>query len=148
MNAEKAEVGQKYLSKKGVPITVMGMKGDKVVLRVEVSGNKVEVAKNYELLPYKESKVSKESKLLVNSNGKKGNERHEGSLAEIIDLMLFAGGKTIQEMADIVAKKAAQTAKGKDLEANVRARMVTFRRKGWRVEKDEKKHIKVIQSKS
>ena len=148
MNAEKAEVGQKYLSKKGVPITVMGMKGDKVVLRVEVSGNKVEVAKNYELLPYKESKVSKESKLLVNSNGKKGNERHEGSLAEIIDPMLFAGGETIQEMADVVAKKAGQAAKGKDMQANVRARMVTFRRKGWRVEKDEKKHIKVIQSKS
>ena len=148
MNAEKAEVGQKYLSKKGVPVTVMSMKGDKVVLRVEVSGNKVEVAKNYELLPYKESKVSKEAKLLADSNGRKIGARREGSLAVIIDPMLFTGGKTIQEMADVVAKKAGQAAKGKDLQANVRARMVTFRRKGWRVEKNGKKHIKVIQSKS
>ena len=147
MNAEKVEVGQKYLSKKGVPVTVMGTNGDKVVLRVEVSGNKVEVAKNYELLSYKESKVSKESKLLVNSNGKKSGERREGSLAAIIDPMLLAGGKTIQEIADVVAKKAGQAAKGKNLQANVRARMVTFRRKGWRVDKDEKKHIRIIQSK-
>ena len=147
MNAEKAEVGQKYLSKKGVPVTVMGAKGDKIVLRVEVSGNKVEVAKNYELMPYKESKVSKEAKLLVNSNGKKSGEQREGSLAAIIDPMLLAGGKTIQEIADIVAKKAGQAAKGKDLQANVRARMVTYTRKCWRVEKDEKKHVKVVQVK-
>ena len=146
MNAEKAEVGQKYLSKKGVPVTVMGTRGDKVVLRVEVSGNKVEVAKNYELMPYNESKVSKESRALVNSNSKKG-ARREGSLAAIIDPMLLAGGKTIQEIADIVAKKAGQAAKGKDLQANVRARMVTYKRKGWRVEKDEKKHVKVVQVK-
>lgn len=148
MNAEKAEVGQKYLSKKGVPVTVMGMKGDKVVLRVEVSGNKVEVAKNYELMPYKESKVSKEAKLLVNSNGKKSGERREGSLAAVIDPMLLAGGKTIQEIADVVEKKSGPAAKGKDLQANVRARMVTYKRKGWQVEKNEKKHVKVVQSKS
>ncbi len=79
--------------------------------------------------------------------GKKIGERREGSLAAIIDPILLAGGKTIQEIADIVAKKAGQAAKGKDLQANVRARMVTYTRKGWRVEKDEKKHVKVVQVK-
>lgn len=146
MNAEKAEVGKRYLSKTGVPVTVMGAKGDKVILRVEVSGNKVDVAKSYELRPYQESKINKESRLLMNSNGKKGKHR-EGSLAAIID-SLFDGSKTIQEIADIVAKKAGQAAKGKDLAANVRARMVSFRRQGLRVEKDEQKRVKVIGKKA
>ena len=146
MNAEKAEVGKRYLSKTGVPVTVMGTKGDKIVLRVEVSGNKVDVAKSYELKPYNESKINKESKLLMNSNGKKGKHR-EGSLAALID-PLFDGSKTIQEIADIVAKKAGQAAKGRDLQANVRARMVSFRRQGLRVEKDEKKRVKVIGKKA
>ena len=146
MNAEKAEVGKRYLSKTGVPVTMMGLKGDKVILRVEVSGNKVDVAKSYELRPYAESKINKESKLLMNSNGKKGKHR-EGSLAAIID-PLFDGTKTIQEIADIVAKKAGTAAKGRDMQANVRARMVTFRRQGLRVEKDEKKRIMVIGKKA
>ncbi len=143
MNADKAKVGDRYLSKTGVPVTVMGTKGDKIILRVEVSGNKVEVAKNYELKPYSESKVSKESMALVNSNAKKGNHR-EGSLASIIDPMLFTGNKTIREIAVELAKKAGSNAKGKDLEANVRARMVSYKRKGCRIEKDEKKRVKVI----
>ena len=68
-------------------------------------------------------------------------------MAAIIDPMLFAGTKTIKEIAAELAKKAGASAKGKDLEANVRARMVCYRRKGCRIEKDEKKHVKVIQSK-
>lgn len=147
MNAEKAEVGKKYLSKTGVPVTVLGGKNGKVILRVEVSGNKVDVAKDYQLFPYNELKVSKESRALVNSNGKKGRQR-EGSLATIIDPMLFAGTKTIREIAAELAKKAGANAKGKDLEANVRARMVSYKRKGCRIEKDDKKHVKVIQKKA
>lgn len=147
MNAEKAEIGKRYLSKTGVPVTVMGTKGDKIILRVEVSGNKVGVAKGYELRPYQEAKVNKESKLLMNSNGKKGKQ-HEGSLAALIDPMLFAGTKTIREMAVELAKKAGANAKGKDLEANVRARMVSYKRKGYRIEKDDEKHVKVVQKKA
>ena len=143
MNAEKAEVGKKYLSKTGVPVTVIGGKNSKIILRVEVSGNKVEVAKDYELFAYKESKISKESRALVNSNSKKGGHR-EGSLAAIIDPMLFTGTKTIREIAAELAKKAGASAKGKDLEANVRARMVSYKRKGSRIEKDDKKRVKVI----
>ena len=68
-----------------------------------------------------------------------------GSLAAIIDPMLLAGGKTVKEIAAELAKKAAEAAKGKDLAANVRARMVSYTRKGWRVEKDDQKRVKVVQ---
>ena len=82
----------------------------------------------------------------MNLNGKKGAQR-EGSLAAIIDPMLFAGTKTIREIAAELAKKAGESAKGKDLEANVRARMVSHKRKGCIIEKDEEKRITVIQKK-
>lgn len=68
-----------------------------------------------------------------------------GSLAAIIDPMLLAGGKTVKEIAAELAKKAAEAAKGKDLAANVRARMVSYTRKGWRVVKDDKKRVRVVQ---
>lgn len=68
-----------------------------------------------------------------------------GSLAAIIDPMLLAGGKTIKDIAAELAKKAGEVAKGKDLAANVRARMVSYTRKGWRIEKDEQKRVRVLQ---
>lgn len=68
-----------------------------------------------------------------------------GSLAAIIDPMLLAGGKTIKEITAELAKKAGEAAKGKDLAANVRARMVSYTRKGWRVEKDDAKRVRVLQ---
>ncbi len=71
--------------------------------------------------------------------------KKDGSLAAIIDPMLLAGGHTTQEIAAELAKKAAEAAKGKDLAANVRARMVSYTRKGWRVEKDDQKRVKVVQ---
>ena len=64
-------------------------------------------------------------------------------MVAIIDL-LFDGTKTIQEIAKIVAKKAGQAAKGRDIGANCRARLVGFRRKGWQVVKDAKNRVKVI----
>ncbi len=36
MNADKAEIGKNYLSKKGMPVTMMGVKGDKVVIRAMI----------------------------------------------------------------------------------------------------------------
>ena len=76
--------------------------------------------------------------------GAKGSESN-GSLAAIIDPMLFAGDKTVKEIAAELAKKAAEAAKGKDLAANVRARMVSYTRKGWQVKKDDQKRVKVVQ---
>ena len=83
----------------------------------------------------------KSKRKIAGANGSASN----GSLAAFIDPMLFAGDKTVKEIAAELAKKAAAAAKGKDLAANVRARMVSYTRKGWRVEKDDQKRVKVVQ---
>lgn len=69
----------------------------------------------------------------------------EGSLAAIIDPMLAAGQHTVKEIAAELAKKGGEVAKGRDLEANVRARMVAYKRRGWQVERDEQKRVRVLQ---
>jgi hypothetical protein len=71
--------------------------------------------------------------------------KQAGSLAAIIDPYLTSGGHTIKEIAAELAKKAGGAANDRDLAANVRARMVSYTRKGWRVEKDEQKRVKVVQ---
>ena len=78
--------------------------------------------------------------------GKNGGGR-DGSLAVLIDPLLLAGGHTIKEIAAVLAKKAGDAAKDRDLAANVRARMVSYTRKGWRVEKDDQKRVMVVQQK-
>lgn len=69
----------------------------------------------------------------------------EGSLAAIIDPFLLAGGNTVKEIAAELAKEAGDAAKGKDLQANVRARLISYKRKGWQVEKDDEKRVKIVQ---
>lgn len=146
MDAIKATIGERYLSKRGTPVTVVGHKGDKVVLKIKGSHNEIEVARSYELKPYKESGVSKEAKALAQANGdrKTGRGGRKNSIASLIDPRLFAGTNTVKEIAEVVTKQAGDLAKGRDMEANVRARMVSYSRKGWKIEKDEKKHVKVI----
>lgn len=150
MDAIKAAIGERYLSKRGTPVTVVGHKGDKVVLKIKGSENEIEVARTYELKPFKESEVSKEAKALESANGKakmNGHPKAE-SLAASIDPLLFGGKNTVREIAEAVAKKLPDLSKGRDMEANVRARMVSFSRKGWKIERDDHKHVKVTNSKS
>lgn len=151
MNAIEAKVGQRYLSAKGTPVTVVAQKGDKVTLKISGSENEIDVAKNYELKPYRDNEVNKEAKILIRANGggrpKGGLRPNKKSLSSTIDPMLFAGGKTVQEIGDLAFKNAPDLAKGKDVEANVRARMVSFSRKGWTIEKNDKKHVRVIKPK-
>jgi len=151
MKASEAKMGEKYLSKTGIPVTVTGAKDGKVLLRLEITGTTIRVNGEYELKPYDEKGVSKDSKLLMKANGRakkagKAATAHKpGSLASIIDPMLLSGGHTVKEIAAELTKRGGESAKGKDLEANVRARLVTYTRKGWQALKDDKKRVKVAQ---
>ena len=153
MKANEAKTGEKYLSKTGIPVTVTGSKTGKVLIKLETTGTTVAVNGDYELKPYDEKGIGKESRILLKINGKgkkagKAKAKKEGSLAAIIDPFLLAGGKTTQEIAAELAKKAGDAGKNRDLAANVRARLVSYTRKGWQVVKDDKKRVKVVQKKA
>lgn len=147
MLAGTALVGTKYLSKTGIPVKVVEIKGDKVVLFSEATKTNIMVSKNYPLQEFEEQKVSSEARSLMKANGsdksgKPGKPKGE-TLASVIDPYLFAGG-TVEDIVKDIEKKKLSIAKDRDLAANVRCRMVIYSRKGWKIEKTEDKKVKVI----
>jgi hypothetical protein len=152
MKASEAKMGAKYLSKTGIPVTIIGVKNGKVLIKLETTKTTVAVNGDYELKPIVAPAVSKEAKQSAKGESKVKTEVKPmapaiKSLSALIDPMLLSGGKTVKEIAVELLKKAGEMAKGKDLEANVRARMVSYTRKGWHVAKDDKKRVKVLQKK-
>jgi hypothetical protein len=141
-----------YLGKDGTPVKVMGTKGEKVVLSNKATGHEVEVPKNYPLEEYDEKRVNSMSKSLLKKSAsdkkaKDGQPKKE-SLASIIDPYLYAGANTVAEIVEILDKKHLSQAQGKNLNANVWARIVTFNRKGYKIERLEGKKIRVVKPKN
>ena len=58
-------------------------------------------------------------------------------LAPIIDVLLMTGGMTMLGVVRELRRKASASCRGKDLQANVRARLYWFKRKGCTVDTDE-----------
>jgi len=152
MNKQTMEVGSKYLTLKGIPVTLLEVRDNKRIVRVETTGNKLELTADYKLLPYEESKIAHDAKVLLKANGKSKNGKvpaaRDGSLTAIIGPMLASGRFTVKEIAAEIKKKAAALCVGKDLEANVRAACYSAKRRGWKVERDAQKRIKVIAKKA
>lgn len=148
MEAIKAKVGERYLNGKGTPVTVVGIKGDKVVLKIAGSDNEIPVGKSYELKPFSQKGISKDAKLLGQAKGKtqskNGNKPREGSLASLIDPFLFEGKHSVREIAELITKKADKLAAHVDTKANVRARLWAYKKKGYVVQRDEKRRVRLV----
>lgn len=99
----------------------------------------------------KNGKVGKAGKNGVVTGGQKMPRKNaaskEASLSTLIDPFLVAGKHTIKGIAGELAKKGGELAKGRDLAANVRARMVSYTRKGWQIIKDDENRVKLLQKK-
>ncbi|MFA5161848.1 MAG: hypothetical protein WC421_06345 [Elusimicrobiales bacterium] len=144
MNAARAEIGKKYITRTGIPVTVVSVKDGKISLKSATTGSVIRVNGDYELKPINDPQPShtpKSGKKTAPS-GKSGAQK-PASLAAIIDPILLDGGHTVKEIAAELGQKAGENAKGKDLEANVRARLVSYKRKGWQVLKNGKQ-VQVI----
>ncbi|HAZ08751.1 MAG TPA: hypothetical protein DCZ01_09590 [Elusimicrobia bacterium] len=67
--------------------------------------------------------------------------RREQPLAPIIDAMLLAGGHTMRGIVRELQRKAGSACHGRDLRANVRARLYWLRRRGRSAGCDSKGRI-------
>lgn len=144
MKAKDAKIGHKYLTQKGVTVTKTGEKDGKIVMAM-ANGMVFRCGPDYELKP-----LGGEAKPKAAPSPKRKPEAASGprvTMASIIDPYLLAGGHTVADIAIELDQKAGEAAKGKNLEANVRARLVSYTRKGWQVVKDEQKRVKVVQGK-
>ncbi|HAZ09076.1 MAG TPA: hypothetical protein DCZ01_11290 [Elusimicrobia bacterium] len=110
--------------------------------------NRLGVPAAYPLQAFDQEKAAWEMRTApYNSRSKKvkGRVAQNKPLAPIIDAMLLAGGHTMQGILREVRRRASAASRGKDLAANVRARMVSYTRKGWQVVKDDEKRVKLVQ---
>jgi len=160
MKARDAKVGEKYLSKTGAMVTKTGEKDGKIVMKL-ARGIVFRCGPDYELKLVSDAANGKVHNPKSRQKGPAAKvvvaPRHENaicataakpprvvSLASIIDPLLLAGGHTVRDIAIELSNKAGDAGQGKDVEANVRARLVTYTRKGWLVVKDENKRVKVV----
>ncbi|MBI4377237.1 MAG: hypothetical protein HY549_12405 [Elusimicrobia bacterium] len=139
------DIGSRRLTPTGLPVQVAEIQaGGAMLLQSLVSDNRIAVPPEYPLLTYRESDF--ETRARAYSRRPKGAEirstpRPPKTLAPLIDAMLLAGNRTMRGILRELRRRASAACRGKDLKANVRARMYWLRKRGYRVErlaKDEK----------
>ena len=139
MTTPGATIGRTYLTSSGLPVRVARLGDGLIVLQSLASDNRFVAPASYPLEPMK----LKNSAFAVNPDpyqARGPRSRKEPipprPLAPIIDAMLLAGGKTMRGILRELWRKASASCRGKDLKANVRARMYWFRRRGYTIDTD------------
>jgi len=149
MKVEEGQVGQKYLTLKGIPITILKVLPSKVLLKSEATKNEMEVKYGYPIREYQENQVDKESRALMESpRVLPGCSRTQGNgdlrrLSEIIDGYLMQGRYTPKSILDKITGIPEAEGYG-NLLANVHARCTVHKRKGDRIQKSEDGKILLI----
>lgn len=152
--ARDAEVGRRYLSKFGIPVTVRAkLNGGRVRLLVETIKTEIDVLPDVILRRFNEAQIDPDAMRLARHYGVNGRDgltprvaTRDGSISSIIDPLLLAGGKTVNEVAVVLAKAAkAGHLKLSDgyVPRYVHARIHYLRSHGFKVEKDGQKRVKV-----
>jgi len=129
------KINEKCITAKGDPVIFLGATKDKMIVKSIATGNENQVPLNYKLLPYVAEKVSGIAKALIDGGSKKKAGESKPKLSHKIDAYLVKNKHTITEIAGFL--KDAPEAVGKNLRANIFARMVSYKRRGDRVVKKE-----------
>lgn len=163
MNAKEALIGQKYLSPTRVPVRMEGEKDGKILLNVLVSGNTVSVDPNYQLSEYDPARIDKMSRALLDERtvkkdlkstkkDKKETKTMDATkvvkkrpgISSVIDPLLFEGGRTVEEIVNVIKEKQPEFADGRNLKVNVNVRIHTLKKRGFRLETDDNKRVRLV----
>ena len=71
-------------------------------------------------------------------------EKRRHGISEVMDPMLFEGGRTAREIAGVIAEKLNLDVR--TLTNNVHVRMAVLKKRGYRVEKDVEGKVKLIKN--
>ena len=139
MTTPGTTIGRTYLTSSGLPVRLIRLGDGLIVLQSLASDNRFVVPANYPMEPMK----LKNSAFAVKPNPyqpRGPRSRKEPSppkpLAPLIDAMLLAGGYTMRGMVRVLRRKASVACRGKDLKANVRARLHWLRQRGYCIGRD------------
>lgn len=141
------KIGKDYLTCSGLPVRVACVGQGPMVLQSLASDNLIRVPGHYPL----EGLRAERAVVAVRTQPyqpRGPRSRKEPSppkpLAPIIDAMLLAGGNTMRGIVRELRRKASTACRGRDLEANVRARIYWFKRKGYRIKGDAQPHLQIV----
>ena len=133
------KAGNRYLTVTGAPVQVLEVHEGIMVLQGLASDNRFVAPAGYPLRPFKGEAAAFEARQRPYLGPRVKPRRGQAPpkpLAPIIDAMLLAGGKTMRGIVREVRRKASAACRGKDLQANVRARMHWFRKRGYKIDTD------------
>lgn len=137
------EMYKQYVTLKGDPVIYIGPAHKGLGMRLKcLSGNEVDVPPTYKLLPYDESKINGMAKSAMRTSTPAKSKESKPKLAHRIDDFLLKGCHTVSEIVAIL--KDDPLAAGKNLSANVHARLVSYRRKHITIQKSKEGKIKVL----
>ena len=149
MHTANLKAGKDYLTPSGLPVRVLQINGGGVIVQSLASDNRFAVPPSYRLRPFKGTAAAFELRLSPYLGPHVTTSRTMAKpkpLAPIIDALLLKGGLTMQGLVREVKRRASAACRGKDVCANIRARLYWFKRKGCRIKKNTCSQIKVVRS--
>jgi hypothetical protein len=127
---KKSKAGQDYITATGLPVRLLGREGESRVLQSLQTDNRFFVPATYPLKPLKERPSSLELRPAPYKESTRSTlEDRKRPLAPIIDALLLEGGRTMKGLVREVKRRASAACRGKDVGANVRARMYWLRKR-------------------
>lgn len=149
MPGHNPKIGGRYLTATGVPVQILEVRDEAILLQGLASDNRFSIPSGYPLEPFRREPVFELRANPYVPRAVRIPQAHmpvaPKHLSPIIDAMLLAGGKTMRGILRELRRKASTACRGKDLQANVRARLYWLRRKGYRVDVDGQARLKVAQ---
>lgn len=132
MPSLEPKAGDRYLTATGAPVQVLEVHDGAMLLQGLASDNRLCVSTAYPLQKFDQNKAAWEMRasLYRPRSKKERRPRPAKALAPLIDAMLLTGGMTMVGIMRELRRKATTACHGKDLKANVRARLYLLRRQG------------------
>jgi hypothetical protein len=148
MSSLDPKAGNRYLTITGAPVQVLEVREGIIVLQGLASDNRFVVPAGYPLRPFKGEVAAFEARPspYLGRQVPPRSQAQPKPLAPLIDAMLLVGGHTMRGIVRELKRRASAACRGKDLRANVRARLHWFKKRGYRVDNDSRGCLKAKQS--
>lgn len=148
MSSRELRIGAEYVTVSGLPVRVIAVNDGQIELQSLSSDSRFHVPADYPLGPMigpnlAVARRSYPNKVCVPAAGAPARNK---PIAPLIDAMLLAGGKTMRGILRELRRKASAACRGRDLKANVRARLYWIRKRGYRIQKNSQGHLQVCPS--
>ena len=144
--------GSRYLTVTGAPVLVLEVQDGGIMAQGLASDNRFYLPIDYPLSPFKPDAVAWDMRSSPYTprlaRPTLAHAAVQKQLAPIIDALLLKGGLTMQGLVREIKRRASAACRGKDVRANIRARLYWFKRKGCRIKKNGQSQLKVIRQMS